>query len=141
MEMGRLSVKIQPAYNDKNYTSEDFADVGCVKLEDHSPSGSSHEIYRRFIVYLPESVDTPEEMLAAVRELEERDDIYSAIIHFSMIIDSVPSDGEYMSWVGDYWAINKIELPAAWDYETGDSTILVGVIDTGIDATYRHTLL
>jgi subtilisin family serine protease len=38
--------------------------------------------------------------------------------------------------VGDYWAINKIELPAAWDTETGDSTILVGVIDNGIDGNH-----
>ena len=92
-------------------------------------------------MYLPESVDTPEEMLAIVRKLEERDDIYSASIQFYMVSDDMPNDGEYMSWVGDYWAINKVSLPSAWDYETGDSTILVGVIDTGIDATHRHTLL
>jgi hypothetical protein len=87
MIMGRISIKIQPAYNGKNYTSEDFADVGCVELMDRSPSGSSHEIYRRFLVYLPDSVDTPEEMLAAVRKLEQRDDIYSASIQFAGILD------------------------------------------------------
>jgi subtilisin family serine protease len=53
-----------------------------------------------------------------------------------MVSDDMPNDGEYMSWVGDYWAINKVSLPSAWDYETGDSTILVGVIDTGIDGTH-----
>ena len=87
MEMGKLSVKIQPAYNGKNYTSEDFADVGCVELMDRSPSGSSHEIYRRFLLFFPEDIDTPEEMLAIVRKLEERDDIYSASIQFSGVLD------------------------------------------------------
>ena len=31
------------------------------------------------------------------------------------------------------WGIQKINAPLAWDYTTGDSSISVGVIDTGID--------
>ena len=46
MIMGRISIMIQPAYNFKEYTAEDFSDVGCVKLENRSQSGSSNEIHK-----------------------------------------------------------------------------------------------
>lgn len=87
MIMGRLSVKIQPAYNSKRYTAEDFADVGCIEFMDQSPSGSKNEIYKRFLLFFPEDIDTPEEMLAIVRKLEARDDIYSASISFAVPLD------------------------------------------------------
>lgn len=34
------------------------------------------------------------------------------------------------------WGIQKINAPFAWDYTTGDSSISVGVIDTGIDQNH-----
>jgi hypothetical protein len=117
MIMGRIAVRIQPAYNSKNYTSNDFADVGCISIENKSSSGDSHEIYKRYLIYLSEDVDTPVEMLAVVRKLEERDDIYLASIQFAGKLDSMPSDSEYMSWVGDYWAIDKISLLAVDEIE------------------------
>ena len=87
MIMGRIAVRIQPAYNSKNYTAEDFADIGCISIENKSSSGDSHEIYKRYLIYLSDDVDTPEEMLAVVRKLEERDDIYLASIQFAGILD------------------------------------------------------
>jgi hypothetical protein len=97
MIMGRISIMIQPAYNSKEYNVEDFADVSCVRIEDRSQNGTSNEIHKFYSIYLPEYIDTPEEMLAAVRVLEERDDIYAAEISFAWTVDSMPSDGEYMS--------------------------------------------
>ena len=35
-----------------------------------------------------------------------------------------------------HWGIQKINAPLAWDYTTGDSSISVGVIDTGIDQNH-----
>ena len=44
----------------------------------------------------------------------------------------VPSDAYFSS----LWGMSKISAPAAWDISTGSSSVVVAVIDTGID--YNH---
>ena len=48
------------------------------------------------------------------------------------IIDTIPDD---TLW-SQQWGPAKIDGPAAWDTTTGDSSVLIAVIDTGID--YNH---
>jgi subtilisin family serine protease len=50
------------------------------------------------------------------------------IRHISM----VPNDSLY----SQQWALPKINAPQAWDISTGSSTVIVAVIDTGIDFTH-----
>ncbi len=47
-------------------------------------------------------------------------------------IDSVPND----SLVSDQWALKKIDAFNAWNITEGSDTVLIGIIDTGID--YLH---
>src|SRR3972149_7625849 len=47
-------------------------------------------------------------------------------------IDYVPND----SLINEQWALQKIQAYDAWDITQGNDTILIGVIDTGID--YLH---
>lgn len=47
---------------------------------------------------------------------------------------AVPNDTYYT--VDLQWAIDKIQLPNAWDITTGSGTIRVGVIDSGVDASH-----
>ena len=136
MDYGILSVKIQPNYNQKEYTAKDFADIGCTAIEEWiTKEGEPYEIYRTIDVFFP--ANTREETLAAGKELEKREDIYSASPNYSGgTWNSLPNDSEYVSSNNDYWAINKIQLPEAWEIETGSNTVLVGVMDTGIDGTH-----
>ncbi|MDP2302958.1 MAG: S8 family serine peptidase [Ignavibacteria bacterium] len=47
-------------------------------------------------------------------------------------INNIPNDSLFST----QWALTKIDAVAAWNITKGDETILVGVIDTGID--YEH---
>ena len=43
-------------------------------------------------------------------------------------IDTTPNDARF----GDLWGMERIRAPQAWDWTTGDTNIVVAVIDTGI---------
>ena len=134
--IGELYIVLQPSYNSKEYTLEDFADIGCTKIRERDIYGeySDNQIYRT--IELSFDVNTKEETLQIVKLLEEREDVYAAQPLAIFNTDSLPNDTEYISANNDYWAINKISLPSAWDIETGDNTILVGVIDRGVDGSH-----
>lgn len=130
-----IIVMIQPAFNGKEYTPEDFSEIGCIDIyESEYFTGEPHEIYRSLVLYI--EADSEEEVIAYIRQLEEREDIYHAAPAYSAKLDSLPNDSEYVASNNDYWAINKINLPAAWEVQSGNATVLVGIIDTGIDGSH-----
>ena len=45
---------------------------------------------------------------------------------------STPNDPFY----NQLWGMNKINAPQAWDVQTGNSSVIVGVIDSGVDWTH-----
>ena len=47
-------------------------------------------------------------------------------------VDATPNDPSY----GSQWGFPKINAPAAWDLRTDSGSLVVAVIDTGVD--YRH---
>ncbi len=48
------------------------------------------------------------------------------------MVDTTPDDMRY----GELWGMEKIGCPKAWDIETGQGSVVVGVIDSGAD--YGH---
>jgi hypothetical protein len=48
-------------------------------------------------------------------------------------IDAVPSDPQY----GQLWGMSTIDAPDAWNVTTGSSSVVVAVIDTGVDYAHR----
>ena len=61
--------------------------------------------------------------------------------NYQVEIDRTPNDPYYSShgsWgqsYDDLWGLKKISVGSAWDMETGKSSVVVGVIDTGADRT------
>src|SRR5207249_4084523 len=46
--------------------------------------------------------------------------------------DALPNDPYYAS----QWHLSKIQAPQAWDLSTGANTVIIAILDTGIDASH-----
>ena len=131
---GYVTITLQPEYNYTLYRVEDFSEVGCTRVDEPLLfTALPNQICRMLRIFLP--AQTEEELMAAVRKLEARDDVYCVMINHELPSHSMSDNREYHSCLGDYWAAEKIELFDAWEIETGSNTVLVGIIDTGIDGT------
>ena len=68
------------------------------------------------------------DVITIAKALNNRKDVEYAepdVIDHAAVI---PSDPRY----ADQWAWPKVNAPAAWDLETGKTTVLIGIIDSGI---------
>ncbi|MCL2540483.1 MAG: S8 family serine peptidase [Firmicutes bacterium] len=138
----------------KAYTTRDFVDIGCINvvdlsertadtiraqseksrtLEDESMRVDSGAF--RKILKLELQTRSKEGVLSAIKQLEKRSDIVSADPNYFMTTFATPNDPYYGS--GDQWAIDNIQLPQAWNLTTGSNTVVVGVLDTGIDVNHH----
>jgi thermitase len=45
----------------------------------------------------------------------------------------IPNDALY----GEEWHLTKISAPAAWSSSTGSSSVIIAILDTGVDATHE----
>jgi serine protease len=66
--------------------------------------------------------------LALVRALRGRPEVRSADLNYIRRPTAVPNDANYAR----QWHYPLINLPQAWDVTTGDNTVIVAVIDTGV---------
>jgi thermitase len=85
---------------------------------------------------------------AALRRLRARRDVEFAQADYAYRPESIPNDGLF----GQQWGLNNvgqtgllfpagtpdadIDAPEAWDLTTGSDSVVVGVIDTGVDAAH-----
>ncbi|MCU7876439.1 MAG: S8 family serine peptidase [Candidatus Thiodiazotropha sp. (ex Lucinoma borealis)] len=66
--------------------------------------------------------------LLAIKELSNRQDIVYAEPNYILHSLATPNDEYY----GLQWHYPQINLPQAWDITTGDNSVIVAVIDTGV---------
>ncbi len=100
------------------------------KISSKFLSRSTQELTHWLLIYFPKEID-PVDVSAQYKAL-------SAVISADAIaihkVFKTPNDPRY----GDQWHINRsndadIDAPEAWDVATGDASIIVAVLDTGME--------
>ena len=72
-------------------------------------------------------------VLRSIEELMKRDDVICAEPDYAVYSSEVVSMSEADTV---YWALDQINLPEAWEISTGSADVVVGIIDSGIDASH-----
>jgi len=82
-------------------------------------------------------------VLNAVRLLEERDDVRSAIPNFLVDVDyaysqyDVAVENMFEPMSSTLWNLNNIQAPAAWNISRGEN-VVIGLLSTGIRRTHTE---
>ena len=143
-----------------DYTPADFAEIGCAEVQDLSSAkgakvqavlrGEQLDMSSVGARFMNQNIDVDGfrrilclklanpgkgNVLRAVMALEQREDVLYAEPNYIYTLDTVePSSTTSSNDLN--WGAMKIQLEDAWEIETGSDTVLVGVLDTGIDASH-----
>jgi subtilisin family serine protease len=86
-----------------------------------------------YIVELPPGTDLD----VAIAAYAADPNVEVATPDYIMPMDLVPNDPDYSEqWTHAYFLDTDIDTQEGWDYEVGDSTVLVGIIDSGVLHTH-----
>lgn len=115
-----------------------YADGGVAPaaLPDLEAVGATFTLERSLAVdgmrlYVAPGLDKAE-TLAAARALNARPDVLYAHPNYLVQPALVPNDPGYV----DQWHYHAIDMEGAWDITTGNDTVVVAVLDTGIIDTH-----
>lgn len=149
----------QATHHFREYTIEDFSEVNAVSVTNLSEktgrlvqrqivadkTGDKRSIQQyidddmlvnidafRTILMIELGVRCKKNVLRSIRILEQHEDILSAEPDYYMQIGAAHPNSVNLR---NQWAVNNIELEKAWNVTTGSGSVLVGIIDTGIDGT------
>lgn len=111
--------------------SASFAEAVGAMAAAHSEATAS-TAGSRLVLLRPAAGESVDDAVARLRadaavEYAEPDVVVSAIASVT------PNDGYY---AGYQWNLPQLNLPAAWGTTTGSATVIIAVVDTGVDGTH-----
>lgn len=131
----------------KDYTTEDFPEINCKSVKDLTSSSNeilknkdsknnekiliNREKFNR-ILCLELNEKSKEEVLFGIKKLERREEILSAEPNFTFQLTSVPNDEK----ISEQWGLVNVNAYNSWDISQNANQVIVGVVDTGIDASH-----
>ncbi len=82
--------------------------------------------------YFKIQISQSDQIQKTMANLQKSSLIEFAEVNRTFLLHDAPNDPRY----GEQWYLQKIQIQDAWQITTGDSSVIVGVIDTGVD--YLH---
>jgi len=99
---------------------------GIGALEGQAASGALARVFR---VKLPPGTEL-EGVLRFYRQQEFIE--YAEPNHVYRALDFIPNDPNW----NNQWALQKVQMPKAWEISQGRSEVIIAVLDTGVDYTH-----
>ncbi len=96
-------------------------------MENNDPYG----LERIFVVNLTDN----EDVIAVIESLNNLDDVeYAEAMYIRELYDTqmIPNDAYY----DQSWHHPVVSMPEAWDIQTGSDTVVIAIIDTGVDTDH-----
>lgn len=112
------------------YSDPIFNEIGIEKIEElfHSKKiANDHNIDIIILIYLKNKEKSA--VIDAIEKLSNSPYVVYAEPDYYTAPYIIPND-QYFSYL---WGMKQIKSPLAWNYTIGSSTVVVGVIDSGID--------
>ncbi|UII23614.1 S8 family serine peptidase [Fulvivirga ligni] len=103
--------------------------IPTINTSTSARTSSSHRLSNIFKVEVSENKD----VIEAINELLQSDQVVYAEPYFNLRPLNVPSDPEANTDDGKQSYLSVIKAYEAWNIETGDTTIVIGILDTGVD--------
>ena len=128
----------------KTYCNDDFPEVDCESIINLTPEternakesiqkGNTNVSYNKILCLELKNPNQGNTVIDAIARLNTNEHVLCAEPDFTITpCDTTPNDTFY----DHQWGHEKINLPSAWDEETGSSSVYVGVVDSGIEGTH-----
>lgn len=98
-----------------------------------APQRDVHGLSRYFVIEFDQGTD----VLKAVSDYGADPNVELAEPDYIVPLDMVPNDPDYsMQWTHFNPVDRDVDTQEAWDLEVGDSTVIIGVIDSGIQRNH-----